>query len=560
VSERELTKAKNQMLRQQVTANLRISSKASMLGRAAVEMGDVSRVNRYLEDIRKVTASEIQRAAKEYLGPDAVLRVKVEEAEVKEGAQEEEEAPVTAEREEKAPRPGREGLVRAADFPNSAPMAKFSPAKLTPKYSSYMLDNGLKVMVVPNREVPFVSIQLGFLSGAWTEDKAGTASMAMKMLTKGTKNYSEGELADELETYAISLSGIGQMDTAMVKAGALTEQVGRAMELFGEVVLSPTFPVEEFEKLRRQVLTSLAVSSAEPSYIANKHLRRVLYGEHPYSRTATGEVADVNGLEIEDLNRWWAGFIRPEGAVLIFAGDIEPEKALELAKKTFGAWQERKRRPEVNLPPIKAPASRRIYLVDRPGSIQSQIRIAGVGIIRHDDGYFVSRVVNNYFGGGFDSRLNESVRVQKGLTYSVWGGFIANRFAGKFTIETFSKTESTADAAAAVLEEVGRLKAEAPSEKELENSKSYLLGGFVRSRETPQQTADDLWLIESQKLGDDYLDRLLAGIAKANEKDCRKLVARTVDPERLAIVVLGDATRVKEGLELVAPVTVVEDE
>jgi zinc protease len=559
VSERELTKAKNQMLRQQVTANLRISSKATMLGRAAVEIGDVSRVNRYLEDIRKVTAEDIRRAAKEYLTQDGVLRVKVEQAEEK-GSAEEEDAPVTAEREEKAPKAGREGLVRAADFPKSAPMAKFSPAKLTPNHSSYVLDNGLKVMVVPNREVPFVSIQLGFLSGAWTEDKAGTASMAMKMLTKGTKNYSEGELADELETYAISLSGIGQMDTAMVKAGALSEQVGRVMELLGEVVLSPTFPIEEFEKLRRQVLTSLAVSSAEPSYIANKHLRRVLYGEHPYSRTAVGEVADVNGLKVEDLERWWAGFVRPEGAVLIFAGDIEPEKALELAKETFGAWQGRGNRPEVNLAPIKAPASRHIYLVDRPGSIQSQIRIAGKGIIRHDDGYFVSRVVSNYFGWGFDSRLNESVRVQKGLTYSVWGGFIASRFAGEFTMGTFTKTASTADAVSAVLEEVGRLKAEAPSEKELENSKTYLLGSFVRGRETPQQTADDLWLIESQKLGADYLERLLAGIAEANEEDCRKLVARTVEPERLVIVVLGDAARVKEALGLIAPVTVVEDE
>jgi predicted Zn-dependent peptidase len=384
--------------------------------------------------------------------------------------------------------------------------------------------------------------------------------MAMKMLTKGTKNYSEGELADELETYAISLSGVGQMDTAIVKAGALTEQVGRAMELLGEVVLSPTFPAEEFEKLRRQVLTSLAVSSAEPSYIADKHLRRVLYGEHPYSRTAVGEVADVNGLKIGDLKRWWAGFIRPEGAVLIFAGDIEPEKALELSKRTFGAWQGRERRPVVNLPPIKAPASRHIYLVDRPGSIQSQIRIAGVGIIRHDGGYFVSRVVSNYFGWGFDSRLNESVRVQKGLTYSVWGGFIANRFAGKFIIGTFSKTESTVDAVGAVLEEVGRLKAEAPSEKELENSRTYLLGGFVRDRETPQQIANDLWLIESEKLGADYLERLLAGVADAKEEDCMKLVARTVEPEKLVIVVVGDAAGVKKSLELVAPVTVVEAE
>jgi zinc protease len=569
VSERELMKAKNQMLRGLVTTNLRIESKARMVGHAAVEYGDVSQVNRHLEDIRKVTAEDILRVANEYLGPEDVLKVKVERSllgaadKLLEGivGKKEEEAPITAEAEKMAPKPGRGGLVRDEDYPEEAPFVKASAAKLTPEYSSRMLENGLKVLVVPNHEVPFVSVQLGFLGGAWTEDKPGTAAMTMKMLTKGTSKHSEGELADELETYAISLSSSGGMDTGTINVGCLTEHIERAMGLLGEVVLSPTFPEEEFGKLRKQVLTSLAVSSAEPEYVADKEFRRRLYGEHPYSRTATGEVEDVNALVIEDLKGWWSRFARPDMMVLIFSGDVEENEAFELAKEALGDWKVSGALPQRELPELEEAGQTHIYVVDRPGSIQSQIRVGQLGITRHDsERYFVSRIVSGYFGWGFDSRLNKNIRVAKGLTYGVWGSYIAQRFAGEFKVSTFSKTESTAEAVRAALDEIERLKIEGPSEEELERNRSYILGSFVRNREMPQQIAGDLWLIESQGLGEDYIERLLAGIAKTERADCERLVEDTIRPGNLVVVVVGEAEKLKEELEQIAQVTIVAAE
>ncbi|MBN1391721.1 MAG: insulinase family protein [Sedimentisphaerales bacterium] len=565
VSERELRKAKNQMLRRLVTENLRIESKARVLGSAAVEYGDISQVNRQLDEIRKVIAADIQRVANKYLTDERALEVRVERnllgtAAGVLGIAKEEDAPITAKPEKVAPKPGRAGLERDKDWPEEAPVVKAAAAKITPKYSSKKLEDGLKVLVVPNHEVPFVSIQLGLLSGAWTESKPGTASMAMQMLVKGTSKHSEGELADELETYAISLSGTGEMDTSTVSVSCLTEHTERAMGLLGEIVLTPSFPEEEFEKLRKQVLTSLAVSSAEPEYVADREFRRKLYGEHPYSRTATGEIEDVNALAIEDLRDWWSKFARPDTAALIFSGDIEAEKAFELARRIFGDWKAPGERPDIKLSPPNETAETHIYLVDRPGSTQSQIRAGQHGVTRHDERYFVSRIVSNYFGWAFNSRLNESIRVAKGLTYGAWGGYTANRFEGEFEIGTFTKTESTAEAVRAVLEEIGRLKTEGPSEKELENSRSYILGSFVRGRETPQQIAGDLWLIESQGLGKDYLERLLDGIAKAKQTDCENLVEGTIEPEKLVIVVVGEAEKLKEALEEIAPVTVIAAE
>jgi len=562
VTAHELTKARNQKLRELVTENLRIESKARALGEAAVVMGDVSQVNRQLQDVRRVTAGDILRVAKRYLTPNRALDIKVKRSLAgavsgSSRAVAEDWAPVTAEPEKVAPKPGRGNLIRPKDFPRQAPFAQVVPHKMTPRYESRRLANGLKVIVVPNHEVPFVTARLGLLAGAWTEEKPGTASMATKMLVKGTDKHTEGELADELDTYAISLSGSADMDTGSINMGCLTEHVDRAVGLMAEVAMRPTFPAAEFEKLRKQVVTSLAVESAEPSYIANRQFRRRLYGKHFYARTATGEVADVNALAVEDLKRWWNRFAGPDDAVLIFAGDIETDRALELAQKAFGSWKPVGELPQPKLPGTAA-NSTHIYLVDRPGSSQSQIRIGQRGITRHDKGYFVSRIVSNYFGWGFNSRLNEKVRVEKGLTYSVWGGYFADRFAGKFEVSTFSKTESTAQAVRAVLDEIQRLKTQKPTEQEIRNGSSYMLGSFVRQRETSQQVAGDMWLIESQGLGNDYLERLLAGVAKTNAADCERLTARTIEPDKLVVVVVGQADKLKEELEKIAPVTVVE--
>jgi len=563
VSERELTKAKNQMLRALVTQNLQIESKARMLGSAAVEFGDVSQVNRWLDDIRKVTAEDIVRVANKYLAAERALRVKVERnlsGAVTGKKKKEEQAPFTGKIETVAPKPGRAGLERSEGFPKEPPFGEISAAKITPRYSRGVLDNGLKVLVVENHEVAFVTVQLGLLAGAWTENKPGTAAMTMRMLTKGTSRHSEGQLADELETYAIGLSGSGDMDTSMVNMSCLTEHIERAMLLLGEVVLEPSFPEDEFEKLRRQVLTSLAISSAEPEYVAEREFRRRLYGEHPYSRTAVGEVDDVNALAAGDLKQWWSKFAKPDMAVLIFAGDIDETKAFELAKSTFGNWRVTAAQPEIKLPRLRELGRTHIYLVDRPGSIQSQIRIGQRGITRHDERYPVSRVVSSYFGWGFDSRLNESIRVEKGLTYAIWGSFIAKRFAGEFQVGTFSKTQSTAQAVRAVLDEIERLKKEWPSDEELLNNQSYILGSFVRGRETPQQIAGDLWLIESQGLGSDYLEWLLEGVAGTERADCERLIDATVKAGELVVVVVGQAEQLKESLEEIAPVTIIATE
>ena len=565
VSERELLKARNQKLAELVTRSLQVASRASALGAAAVIEGDTARVNRQLAEVRRVTADDLLRVARTYLAPERAITIRVERNMLGSlgsmlGFQKnEEEPPITAEPELEAPPPGRAGVERPAGYPDKPPLAPQLDCQITPRFERAELPNGLKVLVVENHKAPFVTAQLAWPSGAWTEQKPGTASMALNMLTKGTATHSEGELADELETYAISLSGYAGMDDSSVYLSTLSEQVDRAMELMAEVVLTPTFPAEEFEKLRQQVITGLTISTSEPSYIAGRELRKRLYGDHPYARTATGEVADVETLTVEDVRDWWKRFARPDQATLIFAGDIKLARALALAEAAFGDWKANEPATQVAVADIPPPQATQIYLVNHPG-VQSQIRVGQLGITRQHPGYFTSRVINGYFGGAFGSRLNETIRVVKGASYGAHGGYDAQRMAGQFEVSTFTKNERVAETVRTIFEEIDRLRKEQPSADELEITKTYTLGSFPGQRETPQAVAADLWLIQSHDLPADYLEQLLKGVAATKAEDCTRLVEETIDPAKMVVVVVGPADELKADLEKIAPVTVVEPE
>lgn len=558
ITEAELEKARNQMLKYLVTETLTIDNKARKLGEAAVVLGDLERVNTIFDDVRGVTAADVQRAAQRHLSREAATTVIVRQNAKASAVEEAETVEQPATEEGAGFVPGRPGVKRPKGYPRKPPIEKAEGFDTTPKFSRGKLANGLEVMVVENHEVPFVSVMLGFTGGAWTEQHPGTAAMTLEMLTRGTENYSEAELAEELDRYAITLAGAGKMDTSEVYANFTTEQTERGVRLLAEAALRPSFSEEEFEKLREQKLAALAIRAQKPDYLADKTYRKALYGEHPYGRTVEGEPEDVESLTPEDLRLWHRKWFRPDQGTLIFAGDITQEKAMALAKEYFGQWQTELVEVGLILADVENPRETRIVLVDRPGSIQSQIRVGQLGITRRmQPAYFYSRPVSDYFGWSFSGRLNQTIRVDKGLTYAAWGGYTANNLAGEFKVSTFTRTETTAEAVQAVLDVIENLRTVPPSDEELSDSKSNIIGNFVRNRETPQQTAEDLWLIRSQGLRGDYLERLLDTVAATTPEACMNLVDETIEPGRMVIVVVGDAEKIREGLEAIAPVEVI---
>ena len=560
VTDTELEKARNQLLKGMVTTNLTIESKASLLGNAAVTMGDVSKVNTMIDEIRSVTRKDIQKAAQKYLQPNQAFEITVKKnAGMQHTGKDDEEAPITAAPELKAPPAGRAGLKRPAAYPTTAPVADMDDAKIDLDYTETQLDNGLTVLTVENHEVPFVSVMLGLTNGAWTETKPATAAMTLEMLTKGTAHHTEGQLAAEREQYAISLSASAGMDTSSVGMNCLTEQLDRGMSLMTEMVLEPTFDNTELEKLLTQEISGLQIQNQQPRYLAGKYFDQLLFGSHPYGRPVNGEVEDLQQLSTDDLKLWWTQFARPDKATLIFAGDINPSKAEALARQYLGGWKTDVVEAGIVLADIPKPQPTQIYIVNRPGSAQAQISVGQLGITRHDQpDYFTAMIASSYFGGSFNSRLNENLRVKRGLTYGAYGGFRPKARAGTFEISTFTKNESVAEAIRVILDQIHDFQTLEPTDAEFFDTQSYITGSFAGNRETPQDVAGDLWLIRSQRLGNDYFDKLFASLGKADKQDCLDLAQHRLDINRQVIVIVGDAAALTDSLAEIAPVHVIE--
>jgi zinc protease len=568
ITQAELDKIKNQLRREEIDGTVTSDGKASRLGQYAVLYGDTDRINRRLAEIEAVTVEDVQRVARKYLKKEHRIGVMIEPSVggmfkslfgsgYEEGTSE--GAPAKMEGENRvAKRTGAKAeAVRPEALPSQAPISPMLDAFPEIPTATKVLPNGLKVVVVSNREVPMVWTTLGFKSGAWTEAKPGVASAAMQMLTKGTKTRDAKAIAETLESAAIRLNGSAEMDTASVDASAMLPQLDLAMELTADVVRNPVFPENEIEILLKQTRMGLMVSSNTPEYIAEREFRQRLFGDHPYARTATGELEDLSGMKPGDLKAWWSANLRPDNAVMYVAGDITPDDAFKLIERHFGDWKAEGKLalPELPKMPVKQPT--RIYIVDRPGSVQSQIRVGHLGITRKDARYYTSRVLNDIFGGTFNSRLNKAVRVEKGLTYGARGGFPARRFGGTFYASTFTKTPSTAEALRTILDEIDKLRAEPPTQEEVADTKTHMAGSFAGDREVPTATVGDLWLIETQGLPQDYLQRFLGGVKAATADDVMQAAKTLMDPEHLIIVVVGEAAKIKDELEKIAPVTVV---
>ena len=570
----ELEKARRNMERADVTESLTVASKAQALGYAAAILGDTQLANVKLERVATVTVEDLQRVARTYLVPERASEVRIEPSlggmlssmlsmAANLGDKSEAEDDPDAEPVEGGERAVAGGPKAAAERPallgERPPVAAPLTVSVDLPSTRTTLDNGLSVVVVENHEVPFISLGLRVTAGAFTEDPEhpGTASMAASMITRGSLVRDAEALALELERHGITLSASAGHDSASVDVSSLSADLPRALRLLAEVVQLPRFDEGEFRTLRDQTATGMAIAEKTPAAIADRALASALWGEHPYGRPAEGTSDDLKRLEVDALSDWWAGFVRPETSVLYVSGDVQPAQAFDLAEQAFGDWEAGDEPVERPLPSLAREGKLAIRLLDRKGAVQSEIRAGHRGITRRHPLYTPGVVLSQILGGGFNSRLNASIRVEKGLTYGARGGLSSQRFGGEFEVSTFTKTPKTAETVRAVIDEVRRMLTDPPTDEELKGATSYLAGSFAGSLETPQAVAARLWSLELNDLPDDYWTRYLAAIAGMTSDAVADAAHELLDPDHMVVVVVGDADAVKESLEEIAEVELV---
>jgi len=371
--------------------------------------------------------------------------------------------------------------------PYTTPPPPAAPRPLAIAAPSEMkLGNGLRVIVARREGIPLVSAELVALAGAETDPPhlSGLVSLSAALMTQGTKRHSAPELAAAAEALGGSLDSGAGWNQSIVSMTVTTPKLDAALALVAEVAREPVFAPDEIERIRTQTLDALKVAYASPGTLAGLVAERLAYGAGPYGHPASGTPESLPRIARDDLVAAHRRIFRPDNAVLILAGDIAPDAGLALARRHFGTWVAPADPPPAT--PVAAPASSgpTVAIVDMAQSGQAGVVVALPLPERSGSERAIGAVLNSVLGGGYSSRLNQEVRVKRGLSYGAGSSIDARREAAFFRVAVQTKNESAAEVVGLVQAEIDRLIKQPVPADELAARKLTLIGGFSRSVET----------------------------------------------------------------------------
>lgn len=433
---------------------------------------------------------------------------------------------------------------RSEDFRRQPP-GPLPPRPISlPSPHEITLSNGLTVVVVQDSRLPLISFRLAFRFGDAhdPEPLPGLSDMLAGLLTEGTESRTSRQIADEVARMGATLTAGASSDYTTIAGSALARFSDSVLELIADITMRPSFPEHEVELVRENSKESLKQQRAQPSFLATETVSRVMFGQHPYAVVApTPESLDRTMRD--DLVKFHREKYVPNNSVFIVVGELHIDETLKRIEELFGSWE--KGEPVVTefpAPPVRT--SRSAYLIDRPGSAQSNIVIANAGITRTDPDYFPLLLMHTIFGATASSRLFMNLREEKGYTYGAYSNLDARRTAGTFRAAAEVRTPVTGDSLKEFFYELQRIRNEPVSGKEISDAKSYLTGVFPIRLETQEGLVDQLVQMKMLGLGDSYLHEYRDRIQAVTIEDIQRVANKYVQPDRAALVVVGDGAQV----------------
>ncbi len=448
------------------------------------------------------------------------------------------------------------GRLAGTDAGAPAPLPRPEPGPPRPyqfpAFERTTLENGLGVIVAPVRTFPMVTVMLVCDAGASAEPvgtgREGVANITARALLEGTKRRGS-DVTELFERLGTSIGAGADWDVASVAMTTLTPRLEDAMELFGEVILEPSFPERELERLRAERLSDILQLTAEPRGLANEMFSRVLYEPRSrYARPEDGSASSVRSITREDVESFYAARYQPSVSTLVVVGDVSVDDGVKLARRMLGGWSGRaSESPPVQAAPART--SRAVHLVPKPDAPQSEIRMGHVGLPRSHPDYFPVLVMNSVLGGLFSSRINLNLREVHAYTYGAFSGYAWRRGAGPFVVSTAVKSDVTAESAREILLEMERMRTDTISEDELSLATSYLGGVFPIRYETTDAIARALSAMVAYRLPPDYFDSYRDRVRAVTKVDVLQAADRHLHPEELQLLVVGDPAVVRSPLE-----------
>jgi zinc protease len=440
--------------------------------------------------------------------------------------------------------PSTAGMVLKGKAPVSSDILR---VKL-PKPQEADLPNGLRLMVLEDHRLPQVAFQIVIPgAGGYYDDPSsvGLASYAAQLMREGTETRTSQQISQELERMAAFI-GVNASTTgpnATLSGSALTENFNHLFGLAAEILLSPAFSAEEWDRLKTRARAGLIQQRSNPGFLASEQYSKLLYGTHPAGRISATP-ATLDAITREKMVALHRARYVPDHAAIAFAGDITPAQARTLVEKALGGW----RKSGAAKPAVSDPAphgARKVYLIARPNSVQTTLMVGTQALDRKHVDYEPLLVANRVLGGAM-GRLFRHLREEKGYTYGIGSGINATNFRGDWTASTSVRTEVTEAALRDLLAEIAEMRDKPVPDKELADSKRAIVAGFALSLENPQAVLNYYMTNWLYGLPADYWDTYPARISAITAAQAQAAAKKYWADDKLQIVAVGDATKIAD--------------
>ncbi len=441
--------------------------------------------------------------------------------------------------------------TKGAVVKGKAPVNKEVLKVKLPRAQEATLKNGLRVVLLESHKVPTFNMQMVVLSGGLSDkaDFRGLATFTAAVLREGTTKRSSKDIAEQVDALGATLtatSGLSTMTTNVTTNG-LVENLDQTLELFADVIRNPTFPQAEVDKYKTRTLGQLQFQRSFPQFLAQEQFNRAIYGtSHPASLVAP-PAESIKKLTTKDLAAFHSTYYRPNNAILAIVGDVTLKEIMPKLENAFGDWQQGDV-PAYTVPPAPAPADAKIYLIDRPGSVQTVLQLGTLGIERTSPDYFAVLLADRVFGGGPSGRLFLNLREDKGYTYGAYSFFGGSKFRGVWGASSEVRTDVTEGAMKEFMYELNRMRNEPVGAEELENAKRAIVGSFALSLEQPGALLQNIITQKLYNLPADYWDTYPQKVAAITAADVQNVAKKYLDLGHLQVVAVGDAAKAREVL------------
>ena len=410
-----------------------------------------------------------------------------------------------------------------------------------PPYEIRTLPNGMQVIAVLHHEQPAVTMRLLVRAGSAQDPpkKKGVASLVASLLDQGTTTRGAQQIADQIDSIGGALGTGSGPDITFINAVVMKDSFDLAMNLVADVARNPAFAPEEIERQKEQTISTQRVNINDPDYIASTVFDRLVYGFHPYGLPSSGTPETVASITREDLQAFHRTHFIPNNMVLAIVGDVTSAEAFAAAEKVFGGWA-RGEVPEWKAIDPPEP-TRRIVVIDKPDSVQTEIRLGQLAIRRKDPDYLAWDLAIRILGGEGANRLHRVLRSERGLTYGAEADTEARKFSGNFIAQTDTRTETTGESLRLMVEELSRLQRQRVSERELSDAQAYVAGSFPLTIETPNDIATQVINQVFFELPLEEIPTYRERVQSITPDDVQRVAKTYIRPDRLSIVLVGNA-------------------